>query len=326
MGLRQDPDILSCLDKTKMIRTLFIALLLILGFVATDVNAQQRPVFSQYYFNPLAINPAFAGSQQDFNGTLLYRHQWVNVEGAPRLLTATANTGIRGKKIGLGFVLSNERIGVHTDISLYFSYAYQIRFKDGAFSMGIQGGFTQLRSDFTQLTLLNLNDPNLSGVMSKFNPNFGAGLLFEKSRFYAGFSIPYILNNKLQSGEDIQIAEARMRRYYFLVVGKLFDLNPRLQIRPEAVLRMQEQAPLGYDINFKFIIDQRIGLGAIYRSNDAIISTFEFQLNQNLRIGYAYEWTLSDLNQFSRGTHEFMLSYRIKIRGLNRPDYCATYF
>jgi type IX secretion system PorP/SprF family membrane protein len=303
-----------------------LIILLTLGLISTEAYAQQKPVFSQYYFNPLAINPAFAGSQQDFNATLLYRHQWVNVEGAPRLITASANTGIRNKRIGLGFIMSNERIGVHSDFSLYLSYAYQIRFRDGAFSMGIQGGFTQLKSDFTQLTLLHINDPNLSGIMSRLNPNFGAGLLYEKNKFYAGFSIPYMLNNKLTKDGDIQLSEARTRRYYFLVVGKLFELSPRIQIRPEAVIRLQEQAPFGFDANFKFILDQRIGLGVIYRSGDAIIGTFEFQLNQNLRIGYAYEWTTTALNQFSRGTHEFMLSYRLKIRGLNRPDYCATYF
>jgi len=288
--------------------------------------AQQKPVFSQYYFNPLAINPAFAGSQNDFSASALYRNQWVNLDGAPTLITATANSGIRGRKIGLGFLLSNERIGVHSDFTLYLSYAYRIRFGDGALSMGLQAGFTQLKSDFSQLHIIHINDPNLSGALSKFNPNFGAGVMYEKKWFYAGLSVPYLVNSKVFDTGDIQLSEARSKRYYYFVVGKHFVMNSRFNIKPEILIRFQEGAPLGYDLNIKGILDQKIGLGAIYRSGDALITTFEFQLNDNLRIGYAYEWTLSSLNQFSRGTHEVMLNYRIMIPGLQRPIICPTYF
>lgn len=291
-----------------------------------ELYAQQRPVFSQYYFNPLAINPAFAGTQNEFNTSALYRNQWVNLDGAPTTVTLTANSGIKNRPIGLGMVMSMEKIGVHSDFSLYFSYAYRITFEDGALSMGIQAGLTQLKSDFTQLTLNNINDPNLSGIINKLRPNFGTGVFYERKNFYAGFSVPYLINSKFFSGGDVQFSDARSKRYYFLVVAKVFDINKRLQVKPETLIRFQEGAPLGIDLNLKFILDQRIGLGAFYRSGDALITTFEFQLNDNLRLGYAYEWTLSNLNQYSRGTHEFMVNYRIRIRGLNRPNYCATYF
>jgi type IX secretion system PorP/SprF family membrane protein len=302
-------------------------LILVFSFLSTAVAfGQQRPVFSQYYFNPLAINPAFAGTQNEFNASSIYRKQWVNLDGAPTTLTFSANSGIRNRPIGLGMVLSMETIGVHSDFSLYFSYAYRIRWKEGALSMGLQAGFTQLKSDFTQLTLNNVSDPNLSGIISKIRPNFGTGIFYERKNFYAGFSIPYLINSNFFEGGDVQFSDARARRYYFFVLAKIFDINPRLQVKPETMIRFQEGAPLGVDLNLKFILDQRIGLGAFYRSGDALITTFEFQLNDNLRLGYAYEWTLSNLNQYSRGTHEFMINYRFRIRGLNRPDYCATYF
>ncbi|MBR9999094.1 MAG: type IX secretion system membrane protein PorP/SprF [Cyclobacteriaceae bacterium] len=252
--------------------------------------------------------------------------QWVNLDGAPTTLSFTANSGIRNRPIGLGMVMSMETIGVHSDFSFYFSYAYRIRWKDGALSMGLQAGFTQLKSDFTRLTLNSINDPNLSGMISKLRPNFGTGLFYERKNFYAGFSIPYLLNSKYFEGEDVQFSDARSRRYYFFVLAKIFEINRRLQLKPETMIRFQEGAPLGIDLNLKFILDQRIGLGAFYRSGDALITTFEFQLNDNLRLGYAYEWTLSNLAQYSRGTHEFMINYRFRIRGLSRPDYCATYF
>lgn len=305
---------------------IYLFILCLIGITSAGSYGQQRPVFSQYYFNPLAINPAFAGTQNEFNASALYRKQWVNLDGAPTTLTFSANSGIRNRPIGLGIVMSMETIGVHSDFSLYLSYAYRIKWKDGALSMGIQAGFTQLKSDFTQLTLNNINDPNLSGLISKLRPNFGTGIFYERKNFYTGLSVPYLINSKFFQGGDVQFSDARSKRYYFFVIAKIFDVNERLQLKPETMIRFQEGAPLGIDLNLKFILDQRIGLGTFYRSGDALITTFEFQLNENLRLGYAYEWTLSNLNQYSRGTHEFMVNYRIRIRGLNRPHYCATYF
>lgn len=301
--------------------------LIVLGVLySAVVFGQQKPIFSQYSFNPLAINPAFAGSQDQFSASALYRSQWVNLEGAPTTSTLTANSGIGGKRIGLGFVLSNDQIGVHSDLALYVSYAFRIKFKDGALAMGLQAGFNNLKSDFTKLTLQNINDPNLTGVFAKFNPNFGAGVFYDKGPFYAGLSVPYLINSKFFSTGEIDFSEAQSKRYYFLIVGRLFNVNNWLDIKPETLIRWQEGAPLGIDLNLKFIVDKKIALGGSYRSGDAFITTFELQLNDNLRLGYAYEATLSSIRYFSRGSHEFMVNYRINIPGLNRRLNCPTYF
>jgi type IX secretion system PorP/SprF family membrane protein len=302
---------------------LFISLLFL---ITTGTYAQQKPVFSQYYFNPLALNPAFAGSQNEFSTYALYRNQWVNLDGAPKLITFSANSGIRSRPIGLGILISEETIGIHSDFSLFLSYAYRIKFPIGTLSMGLQAGFSELKSDFTKLTLLNANDPNLSGVLNKFNPNFGTGVFFETKNFYAGISVPYLINSKVFDNPAVQLSEASSKRYYYLIAARVFDINNRLQIKPEGLIRYQEGAPLGIDANLKAILDKKIGLGVIYRSGDAVITTFEFQLIDNLRIGYAYEWTLTSLNKFSKGSHEVMVNYRFKIPGLQRPEHCPTYF
>jgi type IX secretion system PorP/SprF family membrane protein len=307
----------------KFGKYLAVALLL---FLITGAYAQQKPVFSQYYFNPLALNPAFAGSQNEFSTLALYRNQWVNLDGAPKLITFSANSGIRNRPIGLGILLSNETIGVHSDFSLYLSYAYRIKFPVGTLSMGIQAGFSELKSDFSKLTLLNTNDPNLTGILNKFNPNFGTGFFWETKNFYAGISVPYLINSKVFDNPAVQLSEAGSKRYYYLVAARVFELSSRLKVKPETLIRYQEGAPLGIDMNLKAVLDQKIGLGFIYRSGDALITTFEFQLMDNLRIGYAYEWTLTTLNKFSKGSHEIMINYRFKIPGLQRPQYCPTYF
>lgn len=305
----------------KKLYVILIAFLLI----SIDLFGQQKPIFSQYSFNPLAINPAFAGSQDIFSSSALYRNQWVNLDGAPTISTLTANSGIGGKRIGLGFLLSHDQVGVHSDLSLYLSYAFRIKFKNGALAMGLQAGFNSLKSDFSKLTLQNITDPNLNGIFSKFNPNFGAGVFYDNGPFYAGVSVPYLINSKFFNSE-VEFSEAKSKRYYFILVGRVFDLHERLEVKPETLIRLQEGAPLGIDLNLKFILDKKIAVGGSYRSGDAFITTFELQLNDNLRLGYAYEWTLSSLSQFSRGSHEFMLNYRIKINGLNGRQDCPTYF
>lgn len=297
----------------------------LLAAAALNADAQQRPVFSQYMFNPLAINPAFAGSQDNLSVAALYRSQWVNLEGAPETTTFAASTSVPRKNIGLGMIVSRDQIGVHSEVSTFFSYSYVLKLRKGLFSMGLQGGFSNLRSDFNSLTLKDIDDPNLTGIVSNLTPNFGMGVFYLSKKFYAGFSVPYIRNTKFFDNEEF-FSDARSRRYYFLTAGRLIDLNPRIQVKPEILIRVQEGAPLGADFNTKLIIDRKVALGASYRSGDALISTFEFELNENFRLGYAYEYTMSGLNQFTRGTHEIMVNYRANPIGGKKDKFCATYF
>lgn len=297
----------------------------ILILAALGASAQQRPVFSQYMFNPLAINPAFAGSQDNLSVAALYRSQWVNLEGAPETTTFAASTSVPDKNIGLGMIISRDQIGVHSEVSTYFSYSYVLHTRKGLLSMGLQGGFSNIRSDFNSLTLKHTDDVHLTGIVSNLTPNFGMGVFYLGKKFYAGFSVPYIRNTRFFD-EDVLFSDARSRRYYFLSVGRLIDLNTRIQVKPEILIRAQEGAPLGADVNGKLIIDRKVALGASYRSGDALISTFEFELNDNFRLGYAYEYTMSGLNQFTRGTHEIMVNYRTNPIGGKKNKFCATYF
>src|SRR5262245_36766350 len=144
---------------------------------STWSSGQQRPIQSLYMFDPLLINPAYAGTQVQLSATGIYRNQWVNLDGAPKTFTATIHSGFYQNKMGLGVILANDQIVIHNDFSFYGVYSYKIQFANKAtLSMGIQGGFNNLRSDYNKLTLKVLTDPNLSGVVTKFNPNVGAGL------------------------------------------------------------------------------------------------------------------------------------------------------
>ncbi len=276
-------------------------------------------------FDPLLINPAYAGNQVQLSATAIYRNQWVNLDGAPKTFTATAHSGFKKKKVGVGFILSNDQIGIHNDVGLYGCYSYKISItRKSTLAFGLQGGFNNLRSDYNKLILKSASDPNLAGVDTKMNPNFGAGLFFRQDNLYVGFSVPYILNNKVVGLENVG-SIAKQRRYYYLMGGFTHKVSNRVKVVPSALIRIQDQAPISFDLNTVVVLYDAVGLGCSYRLGDAVVALFELQLNENFHVGYAYDITTSALRQYSNGTHEIMINYRIKIsrwhKGLDCPAY-----
>lgn len=305
-----------------------LALLLLLPWGAAQ--AQQRPAYSHYMFNGLALNPAYAGSQKQFNAMAIIRNQWVNFEGAPKTQLLSVHAPVDRKKIGLGMHLSHETIGVHVDWSAYAAYAYQIKFKRaGMLSLGLQGGINYRQSHFNRLTVQPGTSDPLLGYYKKATPNFGAGAFYSTSTAYVGLSAPFIIENKtFNTNDDGSISENREARYYYLTAGKVLDLGAKVQMMPSFLLRLQDNMPIGYDISTNFYFNNVISAGLSYRngdswlSGDAIIGLFQIILNENFSFGYAYDYTLSSLRNHTQGTHEIMLNYRIRLT----PQPCHSYF
>lgn len=298
-------------------------LVVMLFLCSMHARGQQRPVFSQYMFNMLAINPAYAGNQKQLSVTALIRNQWVNFEGAPQTQTLTSHSNFRNKNVGLGMMLYHETIGVHSDIGAYFSYSYQIKFQHAKLSLGLQGGLNQLVSDYTLLKsrTFGSTDPTLRKY-KKLNPNFGTGIFYNTKTAYIGFSVPYLINNQVMQQSDGQVSESSEKRYYFLTGGKVFDLSPNLKLKPSVLIRAQEKAPLGFDLSVNFFIDNILNAGLSYRNGDSVTGMFQIDLNENFSFGYAYDYTLSGLNNYTRGSHELMANYRIRLT--SAP--CHSYF
>jgi type IX secretion system PorP/SprF family membrane protein len=299
--------------------------------IAGAALAQQRPIQSLYMFDPMLINPAYAGTHVQLSGTAIYRNQWVNFEGAPKTLTASIHSGFRKAKIGLGLLVSSDRIGVHSDNSVYGVYSYKIalsnRKNPAVLTMGLQAGFNALKSDYFKT---NPRDGSEIGALSKLNPNFGAGVFYRSKNLYAGLSVPYMMNNKIldvvdATGESIN-SQGRQQRYYYLMGGFSRELSPNLMIMPSTLIRVQENAPVSFDFNTMFILYKVVGLGASYRLNDSVIGLFELQINENFHVGYAYDITTSDIRLYSNGSHEIMLNYRIKLPKLHRGLPCPSYW
>ena len=285
-------------------------------------EAQQRPVVSLYMLNGLVLNPAYAGRHEYSSFTAMYRDQWVNVPGAPKLIVGTAQTGFKGRNTGVGIQLANDAVGIHDNTSAYVSYAYNLRLINGGkISLGLQAGFDNLRSDFDRLNLRDEGDLFLSGVRSEFMPNFGAGIFYHDEVSYLGLSVPYILSNRRFEGESF-FQDVKVARYYYLTGGFLIEASPRLVIKPSGLIRIQDNNPVAFDVNVNFYLDEIIGLGASYRFGDSVIGIFEFYMNEYLKFSYSYDYVLSRLTQFTRGSHELMLNYRINFSAPRKHRMC----
>ena len=297
--------------------------------LAIKSRAQQSIVYSQYIFNGLLINPAYAGSHVQLSVALTYRNQWVNFEGAPQTATLGAHTALKRNKVGVGMLVTNDRIGSYSNTGLFGSYAYMIRWPTGGvLSMGIQAGFNNFRADYNELSIrpVSQNDPLFSSFINQFKPNFGGGLFYYNKAMFVGFAVPTILTYKKSFSENLQ--QLSQPRYYYLHGGALLPLNrtETVKFNPSVLFRVQDGTPLSADINLNFVLYDMVSVGTSYRMGDAIMAFTNFKLSQKFYVGYSYDWTTSDIRRYSNGTHEIQISYRTPIRQIHGNIECPSYF
>jgi len=282
-------------------RTLLVLLLLLAG--ACDLKAQQYPQFSQYMYNGLIINPAYAGSKDYLSLTGVYRKQWADFPGAPETETFTAHGPLSQGKMGLGLVFINDKTSEaskHMDISA--AYAFHIETGSGTFSLGVQGGIAQYSTDLSKLRVYDLND-NVAGLNeSEIFPIASAGLYYYTDKFYAGFSVPQLLTNSPKAAPSLV-------NHFFLTSGIVLGSGDNFKLKPSFLLKMTSTSPLSYDINLNAFFGKVIGIGVSYRAEDAIVGLVELQLTPNLRLGYSYDMVQSAIKDFAPASHEIMLGY-----------------
>jgi type IX secretion system PorP/SprF family membrane protein len=278
--------------------------------------AQQQAMYTQYMFNGLALNPAYAGSHQTLEFTALAREQWTGLDGAPSTQTFTMHTPLRNRSIGVGLSLIHDQIGVTNQYGVYGAYSYRIQFNNrGVLSMGLQVGFTSYQEELSQLAgaIRDPNDPNFTAdQVSKFMPNFGTGLYYYTQRFYLGLSSPHLIQNKLDDIESTDV-DSKQRRHYFFTTGYVFDLSHSVKFKPNLLIKAVEGAPVEADINLNFLIQEVVWAGVSYRSFDSFDAVLQLNISDQFSIGYAYDFaTTTELRRVHSGSHEFMLNYRIK--------------
>jgi type IX secretion system PorP/SprF family membrane protein len=288
---------------------------LLLGFATAallQARAQQDPLYSQYMFNTLAVNPGYAGSADIFTVMALSRHQWVGFTGAPATQTVLAHTPLPARSMAMGLSLLNDKVGPTRQTGGYVDFAYRIRTgKTSRLAFGLKGGANLYQADLASLSSVDPDQANVS-IAGKALPNFGFGLYWHGPRFYAGLSAPKLLENDIDAVQAAGIVTAAERRHYFLVGGYVIDIDRSTRFRPSVMVRMVDGAPLSIDLNANFLFRDRIWLGGMYRVGNSFGLLGQYQVNDQFRIGYAFDLTTTSIGAYNGGTHEVMLNYDLR--------------
>ncbi|MFN0032868.1 MAG: type IX secretion system membrane protein PorP/SprF [Flavobacteriales bacterium] len=295
--------------KQNLVRNMLTLLALLL--VSAKGFAQFDPQFTQYMFNELFINPAYAGSRAHLSGTGLLREQWVGLDGAPSTQSLTVHAPFANHKMGAGLSVMHETIGVGKRLGVNAVGAYRIPMDRNTLSFGLQLGLVSLSENLTDLNLITDNQFQLN-TGNKTAPNFGFGMYYQTPNWYAGISIPRMLKNRL----DVTNAETQVQNslaasdfHYFVTAGSVHPITPTIKLRPSVMLKAVSGAPMQLDMSCNALFNDFIWAGLGYRTGDALSLLVGAQITKQLRLGYAYDYTTSDLQDFNSGSHELMLGF-----------------
>jgi type IX secretion system PorP/SprF family membrane protein len=291
-------------------------------FVVNKGMAQFDYMFTQYMFNEMFINPAYAGSKEAMSATLLHRQQWVNFPGRPVTTSFSLHGPLMNNKMGLGMSIMNERIGVLNHNLAYLSYAYRIKTGEkSTLAFGLMGGIHNQVNKFSELKISNdgTTDPQFSGSASTIAPNFGTGIFFNTKTFYTGLSVPRMIDDKVKFETNgavslsTQIDPANF--HYYLTIGNIFTLSKDLKLKGQAMVKAVQNAPLQFDVNANFLIKDLVWAGASYRNGSAVSVILGMQVNTQFLVSYAYDYNLNAIQKYSQGSHEIMLNYLFSYKG-----------
>lgn len=289
--------------------------ILILGLVAFSSYAQQDAQFTQYMYNTVNINPAYAGSRGVLSIFGLHRTQWVGLDGAPTTNSFSINTPVNNSNIGLGLSVINDRIGPSDESSISADVSYSIKTSETfKLSFGVKGTANLLNIDFNKVSKYNPYD-NLAqyNIDNKFSPNVGAGIYYHSNKTYVGFSVPNFLEtehyNKSSTSPSNTVASERL--HYHFIAGHVFDLNETIKFKPAVLTKLVQGAPLQVDASANFLFNEKFVLGAAYRWDAAASLMTGFQVNKSWFIGYSYDMETSKLANYNSGSHEIFLRFEL---------------
>lgn len=300
-------------------RSFAILIFFVLCFVQLVIG-QQNAQYTQYMYNTIGINPAYAGSRGRLSAAAMYRAQWVGVEGGPRTQTINFHTPVKLRKLGYGLSIVNDQIGDGTVQETYFdavvSYTVNLSF-DTKLSFGLKLGGNLLNLDFRSLSTTEEEFISGENIDNKFAPNFGAGVYYHSDRFYAGLSAPNLLEIEYfdRSGNDANTVDflSKERVNFYLMAGYVFDLNYRFKFKPALLTKVVGGAPLQVDVSANFMFNDKFTFGAAYRWNAALSAMAGFQVMDQFMFGLAYDRETTALGgtQFNDGTFEVFLRFEL---------------
>jgi type IX secretion system PorP/SprF family membrane protein len=287
-------------------RILFFVLMLS-GVVS---HAQQDAQFTQYMYNTININPAYAGSRGVMSIFGLHRTQWVGLDGAPTTNAASVHTPINNSNVGVGLSFINDKIGPTNENTISVDVSYTIKTSESyKLSFGVKGSGNLFSLDAGMLNPQDPSDDHLQQVDSKFSPNVGAGVYYHGDKFYAGLSVPNFIKTTNYSDNDFSINQQEIT--YYFITGYVFDVSPSLKFKPALLTKLIQGAPLQVDVSGNFLIMDKFVIGAAYRWSAAVSGMVGFQVTDGLFLGYGYDLETTELRNYNSGSHEFFLRYEL---------------
>jgi len=279
----------------------------------SGVYAQQDAQFTQYMYNTINVNPAYAGSRGVISAFVLHRTQWVGLEGAPVTNTASLHTPIEGSNFGVGLSFVNDRIGISDENNIAADISFTIKTsEDYELSFGLKITANLMSVDFNRLTLRKPGDYAISqqyNINNKFSPNIGAGIYYYSDKSYVGISAPQFLETKQYSDNSTSVATERM--HFYLIAGRVFDINDEVKFKPTALTKLVPGAPVQLDLSANFLFNEKFTLGVAYRWSAAMSAMIGFQISDSFNVGYAYDLETTKLANYNSGSHEIFLRYEL---------------
>ncbi|MDQ3109765.1 MAG: type IX secretion system membrane protein PorP/SprF [Bacteroidota bacterium] len=298
-----------------MKKYLFLFALAASSLPVSELFAQQDPQFSQYMFNPLYINPAYAGSRGMMNGALGFRKQWVGFDGAPTTMVLALNTPTKKGKVGIGFEVINDQIGPRSTTGGYLDYAYRLPLGKGKLAFGLGAGIVSYKVNFDKVTYKDAADSyNTLGTISITKPDFKFGIYFNNKKFYTGLSFTHLNQEMYSVTRDTMTFSQKMVPHAFFTIGRAFQISDNVIFSPSIMTRgVASLATTNYDLNLNFRFREVLWLGVSLRSEKSIVAIVQYNITNKFKVGYSYDMTTNRLKSYQSGTHEIVLGFDLNL-------------
>jgi len=281
----------------------------VLMFTTIVSFAQQDAQFTQYMYNTININPAYAGSRGALSIFALHRTQWVGLDGAPVTNAVSLNTPFYESRLGLGVSIINDKIGPIQENTISADLSYTIPTSETLkLSFGIKATANLFDLDVSRLNPVD-DDPSLHDYNNKFSPNIGAGVYLHSDKAYVGLSVPNFLETNRYDANDVRIFKEKVN--YYLIAGYIFDFSSYIKFKPALLTKMVKGAPLQVDVSGNFMFDDKLVVGIAYRWSAAVSAMVGFQVTEGMYLGYGYDLETTNLDNYNSGSHEIFLRYEL---------------
>lgn len=291
-----------------------VTILLFLMLLSFDGYAQQDPQYTQYMYNMDIVNPAYAGSRGTLSINMLARTQWVGIDGAPKTVTLGVNAPV-GRNVSLGLSAISDRLGPVKEQNLYADFSYTLTTsEEGRLALGLKGGVTLFDVGLLSLFLPQTfqgDDVAFEDNINEIFPNFGAGAYYYTDKFYVGLSVPNLLESKHLEKQHGTFTRASEKMHFFFTTGYVFQVSENTKLKPSVMAKAVTGAPLSVDVSANALFNERLELGLNYRLDDSLGALINFGITPELRLGFAYDYTLSNLGKYNSGTYEAFLLWDI---------------